>query len=72
MAQARCQIASNGVQQGYFAYGSASYVAGAGIGNAIGNAIRVDQFMQQCMTLQGYKRVANKKTDRFPPAPEKK
>lgn len=57
MAQAKCQMMSNGVQQGYFAYGSPSFVAGAGIGNAIGNAIRVDQFMAQCMTLQGYKRV---------------
>ena len=65
---------SNGVQQGYFAMGSASYVAGAGIGNAIGNAIRIDQFMAQCMTLQGYKRVPKSAVGKqgggyFPPPP---
>lgn len=57
MAEAQCQMMSTSAQQGIFAWGSSSYVAGAQIGNAIGNAIRVDQFMQQCMTLQGWKRV---------------
>lgn len=58
MAEAQCQMMSTSAQQGMFAMGSPSYVAGAQIGNAIGNAIRVDQFMQQCMTLQGWKRVS--------------
>jgi len=58
MAEARCQMMSGSVQQGMVAWGSPGYVAGAQIGNALGNAIRVDQFMQQCMTLHGWKRVA--------------
>lgn len=61
MAEAQCQMMSTSAQQGMFAMGSPSYVAGAQIGNAIGNAIRVDQFMQQCMTLQGWRRVQMKK-----------
>lgn len=57
MAQAQCQMMSSGTQQGVFAYGSTSYVAGAQLGNAIGNAIRADQFVQQCMTMSGWRRV---------------
>lgn len=58
MAEARCQMMSGSVQTGMVAWGSPGYVAGAQLGNAIGNAIRMDQFMQQCMTLHGWKRVA--------------
>ena len=58
IAEAKCQIASNGVEQGYVAYGSQAYVTGAAIGNAIGNSIRVAQFMEQCMVASGWKRVA--------------
>jgi hypothetical protein len=57
MADARCQMMSSSAQQGMIAFGSTSYVAGAQLGNAIGNAIRVDQFMKQCMTLSGWRRV---------------
>ncbi|MBB6483575.1 hypothetical protein [Rhizobium lusitanum] len=57
MTQARCQMMASSVDQGYFAYGSTSYVAGAAIGNALGNAIREDQFMRQCMTMSGWRRV---------------
>ncbi|MFS8050434.1 hypothetical protein [Rhizobium sp. BR 314] len=32
-------------------------MAGAAIGNALGNAIREDQFMRQCMTMSGWRRV---------------
>ncbi|MBN9243425.1 MAG: membrane lipoprotein lipid attachment site-containing protein [Mesorhizobium sp.] len=56
-AQAQCEIMSNGVQQGVIAWGSPGYVAGAQLGNAIGNAIRVDQFMKNCMIMQGWQRV---------------
>jgi hypothetical protein len=62
MAQAQCQMMSGSVQQGMVAWGNANYVAGAQLGNAIGNAIRVDQFMQQCMTLQGWKRTSQGET----------
>lgn len=57
MAQAQCQMLSASTQQGVVAWGSTSYVAGAQLGNAIGNAIRADQFVQQCMTASGWRRV---------------
>lgn len=56
-AQAQCQMYAPMVDQGYIAFGSSSYVAGAAIGNAIGNAVREDQFIKQCMVLQGWKRI---------------
>jgi hypothetical protein len=55
-AKAHCGLHAGSAERGYFAFGSPSYVAGAQLGNAIGNAIRVEQFMQQCMVLQGWKR----------------
>lgn len=57
MAEAQCQMMSSSAERGMIAWGNPNYVAGAQLGNAIGNAIRVDQFMQQCMNLQGWKRV---------------
>lgn len=57
MAEAQCQMMSSGTQQGMVAWGNANYVAGAQLGNAIGNAIRADQFVQQCMTMSGWRRV---------------
>ncbi|AGB71049.1 MULTISPECIES: hypothetical protein [Rhizobium] len=57
MTQAQCQMLSSSTQQGVVAWGSTSYVAGAQLGNAIGNAIRADQFVQQCMTMNGWRRV---------------
>lgn len=84
MAQARCEMLSTSTQQGYFAYGSQSYVAGAALGNAIGNAVRQDQFIRQCMTLSGWRRTdgsapqakniqrapRHKGPGPFPPAPK--
>ncbi|MBB4570597.1 hypothetical protein [Rhizobium leucaenae] len=58
MAQAQCQMMSSSTQQGVVAWGSTSYVAGAQLGNAIGNAVRADQFVQQCMTMSGWRRVS--------------
>lgn len=54
-AEAKCNILAPGVDQGYIAVGSASYVAGAGLGNALGNAIREAEFKKNCMMLQGWK-----------------
>ncbi|WP_438750004.1 hypothetical protein [Pararhizobium sp. O133] len=59
MANAQCEMMSTSAEQGMVAWGTPGYVAGAQIGNAIGNGIRVDQFMRQCMTLQGWRRVQN-------------
>jgi hypothetical protein len=58
MTQAQCQMLSSSTQQGIVAWGSTSYVAGAQLGNAIGNAVAADQFVRQCMTMNGWRRVA--------------
>lgn len=57
VAKAKCEMMSSSTQQGMVAWGSPSYVAGAQLGNSLGNAVRADQFVQQCMTIQGWKRV---------------
>lgn len=56
-AKAVCDNASMGVGNGYVAFGSPSYVLGASIGNAIGNAILQARFFDNCMTMGGWKRV---------------
>ena len=57
MVEAQCQMLSSSTRTGYIAYGSQAYVTGAAIGNAIGNAVAADQFVQQCMTMNGWRRV---------------
>lgn len=57
VAEAQCRIGAMGMQQGVIAWGSPGYVAGAQLGNAIGNAIRTEQFMKDCMTIKGWKKV---------------
>ena len=57
-AKAKCEIASMGVEQQVFAFGSPGYVAGAQLGNAIGNAIRKQEFMRNCMVLNGWRATA--------------
>ncbi|WP_027155635.1 hypothetical protein [Mesorhizobium sp. WSM2561] len=57
-AQAKCNMLAPATNQGYIAFGSASYVAGAAIGNALGNAIREEEFKKNCMALQGWRRDA--------------
>lgn len=56
-AQAYCDNASMGVGSGVVAWGSTSYVLGAQLGNAIGNAILQDRFYRNCMTMQGWQKV---------------
>ncbi|UDF29795.1 UNVERIFIED_ORG: hypothetical protein LHK14_00285 [Roseateles sp. XES5] len=60
MALARCQLMSSSADQGYFAMGSAEFVAGAGIGNAIANDMRRNDFVIQCMTMHGWRGVPMK------------
>lgn len=55
-AEAQCNILAMGTQQGVVAWGSPGYVAGAQLGNAIGNAIRAEQFKKNCMVMQGWAR----------------
>jgi hypothetical protein len=38
----------------FVAYGNANYVAGAMLGNAIGEAIRAKQNFNDCMTMHGW------------------
>jgi hypothetical protein len=61
-AQAYCELAALQYQQGYYAYGSTAYVAGATLGNAIGNAIRQHQVFNNCMILQGWEHFRPKVT----------
>ncbi|MER8834579.1 hypothetical protein NKJ72_11690 [Mesorhizobium sp. M0045] len=60
-ANAQCSIMSSSTQQGMVAWGTPSYVAGAQLGNALGNAIRQAEFMKNCMVMQGWKQVPNAK-----------
>ncbi|WP_189478828.1 hypothetical protein [Mesorhizobium sp. M1E.F.Ca.ET.063.01.1.1] len=46
--------------QGYIAVGSPAFVAGAGIGNALGNAIAEDEYMKNCLILSGWKRALHR------------
>ena len=54
-AQAKCNMLAPATNQGYFAFGSAAYVTGVAIGNAIDNAIREQQFIKNCMAMQGWR-----------------
>lgn len=56
VAHAQCELQKRSADQGYIAIGSPAFVAGAGLGNAIDNAIAEDQFMRNCLIINGWKR----------------
>jgi hypothetical protein len=56
VAHAQCDMRKSSVDQGFWAIGSPAFVAGAGIGNALDNAVAEDQFMRNCLILKGWKR----------------
>ncbi|MER8584610.1 hypothetical protein NKH19_05035 [Mesorhizobium sp. M1338] len=56
VAHAQCEMRKGSVDQGYLAIGSPAFVAGAGLGNALGNAIAEDQYMKNCLIISGWKR----------------
>ncbi|PBC23453.1 hypothetical protein CK226_10010 [Mesorhizobium sp. WSM4311] len=56
VAHAQCEMQKGSVDQGYIAIGSPGFVAGAGIGNALGNLAAEDQYMKNCLILSGWKR----------------
>jgi hypothetical protein len=51
---ARCRLVARAGERGYIAFGSSSYVAGAAIGNAIGNAVRAQADFNDCMAASGW------------------
>jgi hypothetical protein len=51
---AQCRIIARHGETGFYAYGSASYVAGAAIGNAIGNAVQANADFNDCMAANGW------------------
>lgn len=55
--KAECRMLAATQQQGYFAFGTPAYVAGAALGNAIANGIRQEQFFDNCMVAKGWKAV---------------
>ncbi|TPK83414.1 hypothetical protein FJ936_20990 [Mesorhizobium sp. B2-4-13] len=56
VAHAQCEMQKRSADQGYLAIGSPAFVAGAGLGNALGNAVAEDQYMKNCLILNGWKR----------------
>ena len=60
-ADAQCRMLAQTQQTGMYAQGTPGFVAGAQIGNAIGNAIRMEQFYANCMTMNGWKKFPNPK-----------
>lgn len=56
VAHAQCDMSKGSVDQGFWAIGSPGFVAGASLGNAIGNAAAEDQYMKNCLILNGWKR----------------
>ena len=57
VVDAKCKLWASQFQQGVYAQGSAGFVLGAQLGNAIGNAIRVQEAYTNCMTIGGWKQV---------------
>lgn len=57
VADAKCRMWAQQFQQGVYAQGSPGFVLGAQLGNAIGNAIRVQEAYNNCMTISGWKQV---------------
>ena len=55
IADAKCRLWSRGQAQGMYAQGDAAFVAGAQLGNAIGNAMIIHAAYRDCMTIAGWK-----------------
>lgn len=53
-ASGRCKLVAMGADQGFVAVGNSNYVAGAAIGNALGNAVRENRAYNACMEAEGF------------------
>lgn len=54
-ARADCSMAARSSATGFAAYGSQGYVAGAALGNAVGNSIRAQATFNDCMSAKGWR-----------------
>jgi hypothetical protein len=55
VAKAQCSLMARHGGSGFAAYGSANFVAGAALGNAIGESVRTQQDFNDCMLAGGWK-----------------
>lgn len=53
-ASGRCKLVAMGADQPFAAVGNAYYVAGAAIGNGLGNAVRENRAYNACMEAAGF------------------
>lgn len=54
--RAQCSLAARHANQGgFYAAGSPNFVAGAAIGNAVGQGVRTQQDFNDCMLATGWK-----------------
>ena len=53
-ASGECKLMAMGAEKDHFAFGRPAFVIGAGIGSAIGNAVRVNVAYNACMQAQGF------------------
>ena len=65
--KAQCSLMARHGGSGFAAYGSANFVAGAALGNAVGESIRTQQDFNDCMLASGWK-IADR-PDAAPPEP---
>ena len=53
-AKGNCSLMAQGSERGFYARGTQDFVAGAALGNAIGNAIREQATFNNCMSANGW------------------
>jgi hypothetical protein len=53
-SKAQCSIIARHGGTGFFAAGDPNFVAGAAVGNAVGNAVTAHQDFSDCMTMHGW------------------
>lgn len=60
-ARARCSTEAAGTRRSFYASGSIGYVIGASVGSAVINEIRYQEYMKNCMVMQGWQNVPKAK-----------